>query len=79
MKYHEVNRELSFGGELFSKYYSGFKVIFEISFGEYRILIRRSGYFLSINRVLRLFLKYQEKKRETSLGGLVIFYVSFGF
>jgi len=34
LKYHKVNRELSFGGEIFSKYHSGFKVIFEISFGE---------------------------------------------
>ena len=58
-----MNRELSFGGELFSKYHSGFKVIFEISFGEYRILIRRSGYFLSINRGLRLFVKSNKVNR----------------
>jgi len=34
LKYRKVNRELTFGGELFSKYHSDFKVIFEISFGE---------------------------------------------
>ena len=72
MKYHKENRELSFGGELFSKYHSGFKVIFEISFGEYRILIRRSGYFLSIDRVFRLFVKYNKVNRELSFGGMVI-------
>ena len=75
-------------GWLFSKYHSGFKVIFEISFGEWRILIRRSGYFLSIIRVLRLFLKYLKVKRDLSIGGVVfskyhsgfkvIFVISFG-
>ena len=79
MKHHKVSRELSFGGELFSKYHSGFKVIFEISFGKYRILIRRGGYFLSIDRVLRLFIKYNKVNRELSFGGVVIFLVSFGF
>jgi len=48
-------------------------VIFEISFGEQRILIRRSGYFLSIVRVLGLFLKYHEVNRDPSLGWEVIF------
>ena len=68
-----MNRELSFGGELFSKYHSGFKVILEISFGEYRILIRMSGYFVSINRVLRLFVTYNKVNRDLSFGGVVIF------
>jgi len=34
---------------------------------------------LSIIRVLRLFLKYHKANRELSIGGLVIFKVSFGF
>ena len=72
-KYRKKNRKLSFGGELFFKYHSGFKVIFEISIGEYRILIRRSGYFLSIIRVLRLFVKYNKENRDLSFGGVVIF------
>jgi len=36
-------------------------------------------FFLSIVRVLRLFLKYHLVKSEFSFGRVVIFYVSFGF
>jgi len=72
-KIHSMNTELSFGGWLFSKYHSGFEVIFQNSFYEYRTVIRRGGHFLGIIRGLRLFLKYHEVKREPSLGGLVIF------
>jgi len=43
---------------LVSKYHSGFEVIFQILFYEYRTLIWSGGYFLSIIRVLRLFVKY---------------------
>jgi len=60
-------------GWLFSRYHSGFEVIFQISFYEYRTLIRRGGYFLSIIRVLRLFIKYNKVNRELSFGGLVFF------
>ena len=71
--YIKVKREMSFEGVAIFKYQSGFEVIFEISFGEYRILIRRSGYFLSINRVLRLFVKYNKVNRDLSFGVVVIF------
>ena len=37
LKYHEVN-----------EYHSCFEVIFQISFYEYRTLIRRGGYFLTL-------------------------------
>jgi len=58
---------------LVSKYHSGFEVIFKISFYEYRTLIRRGGYFLSIIRVLWLFLKYYSVNGEFSIGGVVSF------
>ena len=54
---------------MFSKYHSGFEVIFEISFGEYRILIRRGGYFLCIIRGLTLFVKSNKVNREFSFRG----------
>jgi len=57
---------------LFSKYHSGFEVIFQISFYEYRTLIGRGGYFLSIIRVLRLLFKYDMVNKELSFGGVVI-------
>jgi len=59
-------------GIYFQSIMRSFKVIFEISFGEFRILNRRSGYFLSINRVLRLFVKYNKVNRDLSFGGVVI-------
>ena len=59
-----MNRDLSIGGVVFSKYHSGFEVIFVISFGEWRIPIRRCGYFLSIIRGLRLFVKSNKVNRE---------------
>jgi len=34
---------------------------------------------MSIIRVLRLFFKYYKANREMSFGGVVFFYVSFGF
>jgi len=64
---------------LFSKYYSGFEVIFQISKGVERNVIRRGVYFLSIILVLRLYLKYNMVNREQSFGGVVIFKVSFGY
>ena len=72
-KIYSMNTEFTFGGWLFSKYLSGFEVIFQNSFFEYRTFIRRGGHFLGIIRGLRLFLKYHEVKIEPSLGGLVIF------
>ena len=73
MKYTEGNREPSLGEWLFSKYHSGFEVIFQITKGELRTVIRRDGYFLSNIRVLRLFFKYSKENRELSFGGVVIF------
>jgi len=58
---------------LFSKYHSGFEIIFQISYGKLRTVIRRDGYFLSNIRVLRLFFKYNKVNRELSFGEVVIF------
>ena len=66
-------------GRLFSKYHSGFEVIFQVSLGEIRTVIGRGGDFLRIIRVLRLCFKYHNVNREMSFGGVVIFKVSFGF
>jgi len=60
-------------GWLFSKYHSGFQVIIQISFYDYRTLIQRGVYFLSIIRVLLLLVKYNKVNLEMSFGGLVIF------
>ena len=60
-------------GRQFSKYHSGFEDIFQISLGEKRSVIRRGGYFLSIIRVLRLYLKYSKVNRELSFGVEIVF------
>jgi hypothetical protein len=60
-------------GWLFSKYHSGFEVIFQISYGEWGNVIRKFSFFLSIIMFFRLFLKYNKVNRELSFGEVVIF------
>ena len=72
LKYCKVNRELSFRLVVIFCH-SGFEVNFQISYGEYRTVIRRGGNFLSIIRVLRLYFIYSKVNRELSFGGEVLF------